>query len=63
MSLSIEARALLAEKIVESFDQEAVRALWLTQAKRRRDEVRSGRVKPVPGAEAMESVRKLINPK
>lgn len=51
------------QKIFKSLDQEAVRELWLTEAKRRRDEVRSGRVKPIPGAEAMESVRKIIDAK
>ncbi len=63
MSLSGEARALLAERLVESLDQESVREIWLTEAKKRRDEVRSGRVKPIPGVEAMESVRELINDK
>jgi|GEM_PF-1339863 hypothetical protein len=47
MSLSGEARALLAEKLVESLDQESVRGIWLTEAKRRRDEVRNGQVKPI----------------
>jgi hypothetical protein len=60
MSLSGEARALLAERLVESLDQESIRDIWLTEAKRRRDEVRSGQVKPIPGAEAMESVRRLV---
>lgn len=60
MTLPGEARALLAEKLVESLDQESVREIWLTEAKKRRDEVRSGRVKAIPGAEAMKSVRKLI---
>jgi hypothetical protein len=63
MSLSGEARALLAEKIIESLDQESVRAIWLTEAKRRRDEVRSGQVKPIPGIDVMESVRKLLDDK
>jgi hypothetical protein len=63
MSLSGEARALLAEKLVESLDQESVRGIWLTEAKRRRDEVRSGQVKPIPGIDAMESVRKLLDDK
>ena len=61
MALSGEARALLAEKLVESLDKESVREIWLTEAKRRRDEVRSGLVKALPGPEAMESVRKLID--
>ena len=63
MSLSGEARALLAERLVESLDQESVREIWLTEAKKRRDEVRSGRVKPIPGVEVMASVRELINDK
>ena len=61
MALSGEARALLVEKIVESLDQESIREIWLTEAKKRRDEVRSGRVKTIPGAEAMESVQKLFD--
>ncbi len=63
MSLSCEARALLAERLVESLEQESVRHIWLTEAKRRRDEVRSGQVKPIPGNDAMESVRKLLDDK
>ena len=63
MSLSGEARALLAERLVESLDQESVREIWLAEAKKRRDEVRSGRVRPIPGVEVMEGVRKLIDKK
>ncbi len=61
MELSGEARALLAEKLVESLDQESVDKIWLAEVKKRRDDVRSGRVKPVPGIEVMESVRKIID--
>lgn len=61
MALSGEARALLAEKLIESLDQESIREIWLTEAKKRRDEVRSGQVKAIPGAEAMQSVRKLFD--
>ena len=63
MALSGEARALLAERLVESLDQESVREIWLTEAKKRRDEVRSGLVRPIPGVEVMEGVRKLIDEK
>jgi putative addiction module component (TIGR02574 family) len=63
MALSGEARALLAERLVESLDQESVSEIWLTEAKKRRDEVRSGRVKPISGVEVMEEVRKLIDDK
>ncbi|MBW2596902.1 MAG: hypothetical protein JRC93_13235 [Deltaproteobacteria bacterium] len=44
----------------KSLDKELVRDIWLTEAKRRRDEVRSSQVKPISGIEAMESVRKII---
>ena len=63
MGLSAEARALLAEKLVESLDQESIREIWLTEVKRRRDEVRSGKVKPICGPEVMESVRTLLEDK
>ena len=63
MALSGEARALLAEKIVESLDQESIREIWLSEAKNRRDEVRSGRVKSIPGDEVMQNVLNLIDRK
>jgi len=62
MALSGEARVQLAERLVESLDQESVCEIWLIEAKRRRDEVRNGRVEPIPGIEAMESVRELNSP-
>ena len=63
MALPGQARALLAERLVESLDEESVSEIWLTEAKKRRDEVRSGQVKPIPGVEVMEEVRKLIDDK
>jgi len=63
ISLSGEARALPAEKLIESLDQGLVRDIWLAEAKRRRDEVRSGQVKPIPGIDDMEGVRKLLDDK
>lgn len=50
LSLPSELRALLSERLVESlkFDTEPVsQALWITEAKRRRDEVRHGSIQPV----------------
>jgi len=60
LSLPSEERAELVERLVESLEDETVERLWIDEAKRRRDEVRSGRVKPVAGDEALEQVRKLI---
>jgi len=60
LALSSEARALLADRLVESLDplqDEEVHQLWAIEAQRRLDEVRSGRVKPIDGAEAIERVQ------
>lgn len=63
LSLPSEARALLADKLVESLDAaEAglIDALWAAEAKRRRDEVRSGAVQTIPGDEALAQVRRSV---
>lgn len=63
LSLSSEARALLADRLVESLDpaeDETIRQLWVAEACRRRDDVRSGRVQTIPGDDALAQVRKTI---
>jgi hypothetical protein len=60
MTLPSESRTQLIEKLIESLEQEAIERLWISDAKRRRDEVRNGKVKPIPGEEALEYVRKLV---
>jgi len=60
MALPSESRAQLADLLVESLDGEElgrIEQLWLVEAKRRRDEVRSGTVDTVPGEEALRKVR------
>jgi hypothetical protein len=60
MNLPGESRARLADLLVESLNADAITdidRLWLTEAKRRRDEVRTGKVKTIPGDEALRSVR------
>jgi hypothetical protein len=37
-----------------------VRQLWAAEARRRRDEVRSGHVQTVPGDEALARVRRAV---
>jgi len=56
----VNRRARLADILVESLDAEAlthIDRLWLSEAKRRRDEERAGNVKTIPGEEALRSVR------
>jgi putative addiction module component (TIGR02574 family) len=63
LSLSSDARALLADRLVESLDpaeDEDIRQLWITEACRRLDEVRSGRVQTIPGDVALAQVRQAI---
>ncbi|MEH1907862.1 MAG: addiction module protein [Nostoc sp.] len=53
------ARVLLAEKLVESLEfdvDEILQMLWTDEAKKRRDEVRSGAVSTIPGEEVLEVV-------
>ena len=63
LALSSDARALLADRLVESLDpaeDEAIRALWAKEAIRRRDEIRSGKVQAIPGEEALAQVRRSV---
>lgn len=65
LSLPSASRALLADKLVESLEFDAdsnIQAVWMTEAKRRRDEVRDGSVQPIPGEEALAQVRRLLEP-
>ena len=63
MTLSSESRAQLADLLVESLDAQAlgrIDQLWVSEAKRRRDEVRSGQVKTIPGQTALQKVRDAL---
>jgi Putative addiction module component len=65
LSLPNASRALLADKLVESleFDTDStIQAVWVTEAKKRRDEIRDGSVQPVAGEDALTQVRRLIEP-
>lgn len=63
MQLSIESRALLADRLVESLasaELDDIQRLWAVEAIRRRDEVRSGRVQSIPGEQVLDEVRRLV---
>jgi hypothetical protein len=60
MTLPSESRAQLADLLVESLDADdlgRIDRLWTAEAKRRRDEVRTGHVETIPGEEALRKVR------
>ena len=57
--------AWLAEKLGESLEfdvDENLQTLWVNEAKKRRDEIRSGIVQPIPGEEGLARVRRLLEP-
>ena len=63
MQLPAPSRALLAEKMVQSLDaaeRDEVERAWAAEAVRRRDEVRSGRVQPIPGEQVLAEVRNAV---
>jgi hypothetical protein len=63
MSLPSESRAKLADLLVQSLDASELSALdrlWAAEAKRRRDEVRSGEVEAIKGDEALRRVRDSV---
>ena len=63
LKLPADSKALLADKLVESLDLEEpdeIQRLWSAEAIRRRDEIRSGRVRSVPVEEVLEEVRRLV---
>jgi hypothetical protein len=63
LALPSEARALLADRLVESLDPAEdglIRQLWMREARRRIDEVRSGSVKTILADEAFAQVRQAI---
>ena len=63
MTLSTESRARLADLLVESLDSEElgrIDQMWIAEAKRRRDEVRAGRVEAIPGEKALRKVRDAL---
>lgn len=63
LALPSEARALLADRLVESLDPAEdgyIRQLWMREAKRRVDEVRRGEVQTVSAEVAFAEVRQAI---
>jgi len=63
LSLPSDARARLADRLVESLDpihDSAVREAWATEARSRLQEVESGQVNSIPGDIALQQVRRSI---
>jgi putative addiction module component (TIGR02574 family) len=60
LALPLEARATLAEHLLESLsveDQQRIDATWAIEAKRRDQEIEDGLVTALPGEEVMKRLR------
>jgi putative addiction module component (TIGR02574 family) len=60
LALSSDARALLADRLVESLDPLAdddIRAAWIDESRARLDALRSGEVQAIPRDEALARIR------
>lgn len=53
-------RAYLAERLIASLDESELERQWAGEAIRRRNEVRSGAVKPIPAAEVYRRIESLL---
>jgi len=63
MQLPMASRAELAEQLVESLNLSAdneIQKVWATEAVRRRDDVRAGRVQTIPAEQVLSEVRAIL---
>jgi putative addiction module component (TIGR02574 family) len=60
LTLSTQERGLLIDRLIETLDnepaEEGVEAAWGEEIKRRVDDIRSGRVKTIPGEQVLREV-------
>lgn len=62
MALPVELRARLVDELLKSLNpsQADIDALWAAEAERRISEIESGQVKPIPGEQVFEELRKRL---
>ena len=63
LELPIDSRAILAERILASLDElspEEIEKLWIDEAERRLNEVRSGDVKTIPAQTVLNRLRSKL---
>nr|VFK17078.1 MAG: Putative addiction module component [Candidatus Kentron sp. LPFa]VFK32233.1 MAG: Putative addiction module component [Candidatus Kentron sp. LPFa] len=62
MEIPVSLRVQLADMSMEGLETEEtddVLSLWAREAVRRRDEIRSGKIQPIPGEQVLDEVRQL----
>lgn len=62
LQLPLEARSQLAARLLDSIEpsDEEVQALWVEEAERRAEEMRSGKVRGEPASEVMARIRRKL---
>ena len=58
--LPAKERVYLAERLLASLEEADLEREWANEAIRRRNEVRSGKVKPIPAAEVYRRIERLL---
>ena len=62
LNLGPTERAHLLDRLIDSFEPESkIRDAWISEARRRHEDVKSGRVAVVPGHEAIARIRARIS--
>ncbi|MEM1240167.1 MAG: addiction module protein [Cyanobacteria bacterium P01_H01_bin.26] len=64
LSLPNDLRFQLVEALLASFEDGIdtdIQSEWLLDAQKRRDEIRTGSVQPIPGEDALAQVREILN--
>ena len=63
MSLPVEVRTLLVNKLLESLNppDKEIDELWAKEAEKRVKDIRAGKVKTIPGEEVFKKIRRKIN--
>ncbi len=63
LSLPRSTRALIAQELLESLEEEnnGVETAWTDEAERRYEEIKSGKVKTIPGEDVLRKVRQRKN--
>ena len=62
LSLGPTERARLLERLMDSFEPESkICQAWIAEARRRHDDIKSGKVAAVPGTDALARIRARIS--
>jgi putative addiction module component (TIGR02574 family) len=54
-------KIFLAERLVASLEEADLETQWALEAIRRRDEVRAGKVKPIPAGDVYRRIERLLD--